>query len=120
MYWSYLLGIVGFGIGFASAYWMRSKIILQRSKAKEEEALRVLEDAKRRSKALLREAQVEAKDRLLTMKSEFDAETNETRSELKKQENRRIQKEEGLDKKNDQLEKKDRELSKKEKQLQKK
>lgn len=120
MYLSYLLGIVGFGIGFASAYWMRSKIILQRSKAKEEEALRVLEDAKRRSEALLREAQVEAKDRLLTMKSEFDAETNETRSELKKQERRLIQKEEVLDKKNDQLEKKDRELSKKEKQFQKK
>lgn len=120
MHWEYLLTVVGFGIGFASAYWIRSNIILQRARAKEEKALRIIEDAERRSETLLREAQIEAKDRLFTMKSEFDAETNETRAEIKKQEKRLIQKEEGLDKKNEQLEKKEYELTRKEKQFQKK
>jgi ribonuclease Y len=119
MHWDYLLVIVGFGIGFASAYWIRSNIILQRARSKEEEALRILDDAERRAETLLREAQIEAKDRLFTMKSEFDAETNETRAELKKQEKRFIQKEESLDKKNEQLEKKEQDLNKRERHFQK-
>jgi ribonuclease Y len=53
------------------------------------------------------------------MKSEFDAETNETRAELKKQEKRFIQKEESLDKKNEQLEKKEQDLNKRERHFQK-
>jgi ribonuclease Y len=119
MHWEYLLVVVGFGIGFVSAYWIRSNNILQRARSKEEEALRILDDAERRAETLLREAQIEAKDRLFTMKSEFDAETNETRAELKKQEKRLIQKEETLDKKNEQLEKKEYEVNKKERHLQK-
>ena len=43
---------------------------------------------------LLKEAQIEAKDTLFKIKSEFEAETKDTRAELKKNERRLIQKEE--------------------------
>jgi ribonuclease Y len=51
------------------------------------------------------------------MKSEFDNETKETRSELSKRENRLLQKEENIDKKIEQFEKRDRELIRKEKEI---
>jgi len=54
------------------------------------------------------------------MKSDFDAETKETRSELKKTDRRLIQKEENIDRKTEQFERRDREISRKEKSLAKK
>ncbi len=112
-----LLGIIGFGAGFAIAYWVKGKIVSQKIKAVDEEALRILEDARRRSETLLKEAELEVKDRLFKMKGEFDAETEETRSELKKREKRLIQKEENIDRKIDQFERRDRDISRKEMQL---
>jgi ribonuclease Y len=53
------------------------------------------------------------------MKNEFDNETKETRSELKKQEKRIIQKEENLDRKIEQQEKREKELSRLEKETEK-
>ncbi|GBC64084.1 ribonuclease Y [Desulfonema ishimotonii] len=117
--YSFLMGIIGIGIGFALAYWTKGKLIAQRIKGAEDEAHRVVEDAKRRSATLLKEAKLEAKDKLFKMKSEFDAETRETRGELKKQERRLIQKEENLDRKHEQVERRDNELSRRDKKIQK-
>ena len=81
------------------------------------EASQVLADAKRRSETLLKEADLEVKDRLFKMKSEFDAETKETRSELRRLEKRLIHKEENIDRKIEQFDKRDRAISQQEKQL---
>ncbi len=116
---SVLLMIVGIGVGFGAAYWMKEKISSQKVKASEDEALRIVEDAKRRAETLLKEAKLEAKDKLFKMKSDFDAETRDTKAELKKQEQRLIQKEENLDRKHEQIERKDRDLAKLEKTLSK-
>ncbi len=117
--YSVIIGIIGIGVGFAVAYWMKGKLSSEKARAAEEEAHRVVEDAKRRSETLLKEAKLEAKDKLFKMKSEFDAETRETRNELKKEERRLIQKEENLDRKMEQAERKERELTREEKKLSK-
>lgn len=111
-----LLCIIGFGAGFALAYWMKGKILSQKIKAAEVDAERIIGEAGLRSETLLREAKIEAKDKLFRIKSEFETETKETRSELKKNERRLIQKEENIERKLDQLERREREISRKEKQ----
>jgi len=97
----YMLGILILGllVGFGLAYWVKGYLDRQKVKAANDHAHRIHQDAKQRADALLKEASLEAKDRLLKMKSEFDGETKETRSELKKREHRLIQKEENIDRK---------------------
>ncbi|UCD32863.1 MAG: DUF3552 domain-containing protein, partial [Desulfobacterales bacterium] len=103
--------LIGFMAGFGIAYWMKGKIIAKKVKAAERETARILDDAKRKSITLIKEAELEVKDKLLKMKAEFDADTKETRSELKKKERRIIQKEESIDRKLDQFERREREIS---------
>jgi len=112
-----LIGMIAFVIGFAIAYWVKGIIVAQKVKAAERETSRILEDAKRRSETLIKEAQLEVKDRLFKMKSDFDADTKETRYELKNKEQRLIQKEENIDRKIDQFERRERDISRKEKKL---
>lgn len=114
-----LVGVLTFGIGFLLAYWVKGKLISQKSMAAEAEAERMLADAKRRAETLQKEAELEAKDRLFKMKSEFDTETSEARSEFKRQERRLAQKSENIEKKQEQAEKRERDIAKKEKLLQK-
>ncbi len=106
--------VVGLGVGFGVAFWLKGKIVTKKFKEDGKEVKRVLDDAKRNSKTLLKEARLEAKDRLFKMKNQFDVETKETRDELKKLERRIIQKDENLEKKNDQLESRERNLKKQE------
>ncbi len=112
-----IMVIIGFVAGFAVAYWIKRKILSQKVKTANEESIRIIEDAKRRSETLLKEAELEVKDRLFNMKNEFDAETKETKSELKKRERRLIQREENIDRKTDQFEKRERDISRSETQL---
>lgn len=112
-----LIGIIAFIVGFAIAFWVKGLIVSQKVKAAEKETSRMLEDAKRRSETLIKEAKLEVKDRLFKMKSEFDAETKDTRSELKNRERRLMQKEEHIDRKTEQFEQRERELSRKEKKV---
>ena len=87
-----LIGLIAFIVGFAIAFWVKGIILSQKIKAADKETSRMLEDAKRRSETLIKEAKLEVKDRLFKMKSEFDAETKDTRSELKNREKRLMQK----------------------------
>ncbi len=109
--------LVGFLAGFAIAFWMKGKIISKKVKAAEKETSRILNDAKRKSMSLIKEAELEVKDKLLRMKAEFDADTKETRSELKKKERRIMQKEESIDRKLDQFERREQDISRQEKRL---
>ena len=97
-----IVGVAAFGAGFVIAYWAKGKMSSRRIKAAEEEAARIINNGKRTAETFLKEAQIEAKDTLFRMKSEFDNETKETRSELKKNELRLMQKEEKIDRKAEQ------------------
>jgi len=112
-----LLIIIGFGVGFLIAYWVKGKFVSQKVKIAQIEAKRILDDAKLRSETMLKEADLDVKDRLLKMKSEFDLETKETRSEMQKRDRRLIKKEEHIDRKIEQFDQKERELTARENQL---
>jgi ribonuclease Y len=103
-----LIGIGCFLAGLLIAYWIKSRVLTQRKKAAEEEAARLTQDSKTKAEALLREADLEVKDRLFKLKSEFDTETKDTRAELKKREARLMHKEENIDRKSEQLERRER------------
>ncbi|MBW2642160.1 MAG: DUF3552 domain-containing protein, partial [Deltaproteobacteria bacterium] len=91
-----MIVVIAFVIGFVIAYLVKGIIVAQKVRAAERETSRILEDAKRRSDTLIKEAQLEVKDRLFKMKSDFDADTKETRYELKNKEQRLVQKEENI------------------------
>ncbi len=114
-----IAGIIFFGLGYVVAHWVKGKIAAQKIKAAEDGAIRIIEEAKIKSDAIIKEAQIEAKDKLFKMKSDFDNENKETRAELKKREKRLIQKEESIDNKIEQIERRDREILRKEVMLQK-
>src|SRR5210317_968111 len=98
-----LIGIGCFFAGLLIAYWVKGRIMAQKIKAAEGEAVRFTEESKKKAETLLREADLEVKDRLVKLKSEFDAETEETRAELKKREARLLNREESTDHKIEQL-----------------
>ncbi len=114
-----VIGLLCFGIGFGIAFWVKGRMLSQKIRTAEDEAARILNESKRQSENLIKEANLEVKDRLFKMKSDFDAETKETRSELQKRERRLIHKEENIERKIEQFERRDHEISRKEKQLSK-
>ncbi len=110
-------GLICFAVGFLIAYLVKARNVSSKMIVAEEEAGKIIDDAKRRAETLLKEASVEAKDRLFKMKTAFDAETNETRAELKKLDKRLNQKIEKLDRRHDIFEKREKELDEKEKEI---
>jgi ribonuclease Y len=115
--YSILIGIGCFLAGLLIAYWVKGRIMTQKIRAAEEEAVRLTEESTKKAETLLREADLEIKDKLFKLKSEFDAETKETREELKKREARLMHKEESTDHKIEQLERREREQAHKERHL---
>ena len=117
----YMLGllILGLALGFGLSMMIKGLSDRKKIQTAQSQAAQIIEEAKQRSDTLVKEASLEAKDRLLKMKNEFDAETKETRAELKKQERRLIQKEENLDRKIEHQELKEKELNNQEKDYEK-
>jgi ribonuclease Y len=115
--YSILIGIGCFFAFLLIAYWVKGRIMTQKIKAAESEEARFTEDSKKKAETLLREADLEVKDKLFKLKSEFDADTKDTRTELKKREARLMHKEENIDRKTEQLERRDREQTRKERHL---
>ncbi len=113
-----IAALVSFGIGFVIAFWVKGRVIAKRIKMAETEAQRIVSDSNRKAENLVREAELEVKDLLFKMKSEFERETKETREGVTRREQRLLQKEENVDRKMEQFDQRDREISKKEKSLQ--
>jgi len=114
-----LLGIVGVIAGFVVAFWVKGRIVSQKEQAAEKEAAKIIEESRHKAETLLKEAEVQTKDTLFKLKSDFEHEAKETRSELTKREARLVQKEESLDRKIEQVELREQEMSRRERQAQK-
>ncbi|MGM0452038.1 MAG: ribonuclease Y [Thermodesulfobacteriota bacterium] len=99
-----LMLVIGGVIGFVGSQLLRDRILGQKVTDAQEKAKMIVDTAERKADSLVKEAQLEAKDRLFKMKSDFDAETAEAREELKNREKRLVAKEESLDKKHEQIE----------------
>ena len=112
-----LIGILCFCIGFAIAAWLKKRMLTRKIADAELEASKILDESKRHSETLLKEADLEIKDKLFNMKSDFDAETKETRAELNKREKRLIQKEEHIDNRANQVEQKEQSIKRTEKDI---
>lgn len=86
----------------------------------EEQAKRILSDAMKAAEAKKKEAVLEAKDEIHSMRDASEAELKERRSEIQRQERRLQQKEESLDKKTDNFERKEEKLNQRIRELEKK
>ena len=72
---------------------------------------KMLEDVREESRAIKKEALLEAKEQEIKLRNEFERESKEKRAELQRMENRLIQKEETLEKKEENLSKRNEETT---------
>ncbi len=104
-------------VGGAATLVIKAAIGSKKIKDAQNQADQILREAESKSDHLIKEAGIEAKDILFKMKSDFEVEAKETRSELKKQERRLIHKEENIDRKAEKIERRKKELEDNEKAL---
>jgi len=102
--------ILGALFFFFVGYVLRKYTARMKVKLAEERSKAIIEEAKNQAESRRREAQLEAKDLLLKMRSEFERESKERRRELGKFERRLSGREENLDRRIDILEKKERDV----------
>lgn len=110
---SILLTLLGLVVG----YYVRKTIAEAKIAGARGVAEQILEDAKRDAEALKKEALLEAKDEIHTLRIDAEQEVRERRNELQKQENRLLQKEENLDRKHEGIDKREAMLEKKDHSL---
>ncbi|HEX6922575.1 MAG TPA: ribonuclease Y [Bacillales bacterium] len=115
-----LLVLISIIVGGLLGYFMRRSIAEAKLSSAEHAAQQIVEDGKRAAEAAKKEALLEAKDQIHTLRTEAENEIRERRTELQKQENRLVQKEEVLDRKSETLDKKEESVDKKEDSLAKK
>ena len=104
------LGILGCAFFFFSGYIIRKYVARWKGKAAEDRAKAILAETKREIDNRRREVEIEAKDLLHKMRTDFDNENKDKRRELNGLEKRLIQKEENIDKKVDLLDRREREV----------
>lgn len=117
MEWMALSLIVVGVVTFAGGYGFR---LLQSRKSltsAETKARQILEQAAREAETTTKQAQLEAKEQLHTLRQEFEEKTKERRAELTQLEKRLHQREELLDRKLDQFDRKEKDLAERERQL---
>ena len=111
-----VFGVVGFVLGKVH----RKKVAESAIGSATEEATRIVNQAVQTAENKKREAILEAKDEIHSLRSEAEKENRERRAEVQRQERRIIQKEESLDKKTEALEAKEEALNEKVKTADKK
>jgi ribonucrease Y len=102
---------------FALGYFIRKIHAKSKVKNAEDKAKKMMEDAKVDAGKVKHEAELQAKDLLLKLRTEFEKETKDRRQELIVLEKRLIQKEENLDRKVDVLDRKDKDIDRREHSL---
>ena len=109
--------LLGFIVGAVVIYFVNRKVNESKVTGAKYSAETIVEEAKREAEAMKREALLEAKDETHKLRLEAEAEIRERRSELQKQENRHLQREENLDRKDNALNKREAGLERKEEAL---
>lgn len=112
-----LIGVLCFIVGAVLVFIILSIRFKANQTAMEEDAGNIINDARRQATAILTEADLEIKEKLLEMKNGFEAETKVQLDDVKRREDRTLQKEEALDRKTDACNKREQEVLKQEKNL---
>ena len=122
--WYVIIGaaaaVFGILIGFVSGVSHRKKKAERLIGSAETESKRILNDAYKAAEAKRKEAVIEAKDEIHSMRAEADKEIRERRNEIKQQEHRLLQKEESFEHRLENLSKKEEVLAVKTAELEKK
>jgi ribonuclease Y len=116
IFWLFAVAVLAVGAGFAFAVFLRRRDEGANVNAGEA-AVKILEDAKRESETIIREAALQAKDVVYQAKADFEKETTEKRRDLQALEKRVQQKEENLDKKINLFDQRELEFAKREQGL---
>jgi len=113
------IGLAGIGavIFFMLGYFIRKRYATKKLKNAEERAKRTLENAINESEKIRRQAELESKDLLLKLRTEFEHESKGRRQELNVFEKRLNQKEENLDRKLDIIDRKEKDLDRRDSSL---
>jgi ribonucrease Y len=96
---------------------LKAKQVLSSIRAAEQSAQNIIGNAKKEAETIKKEASLEAKDKILGLRSEVERQTKDRKIELQFMEKRLSQKEEQLQRKDSALTHKEREISQKEKRL---
>jgi ribonuclease Y len=106
-----------FVVGYVVGFFVRKSIAEAKINGATNAANQIIEEAKRQSETIKKEALLEAKDDIYKIRSNAENEIRERRNELQKQENRLMQKEENLDRKDEGIAKRELALERKEDSL---
>jgi len=103
-----ILVIIGsITLGVLLGFLLRQRLFKNRQASSEMLSARIVDEAKKESETIKKEAVIQAKENLLKVKTEFEKDTRERKSELENLEKRIRSKEENLDKRIDQLSQKE-------------
>lgn len=109
--------IGGVLLGLLIGFWVRKKIVEKQFDSIREYSRKIINEAHKKAKSIMREAALRAKDTFYQMKLEFEKESKEKKEQLQIHEKRLFHKEEALDKKIEQYEQREKRVGKKEKDL---
>jgi ribonuclease Y len=112
----FLVAVIALGVGFAIALFIGKKKEGANAQAGEN-AVKMLEEARKESETIIREAAIQAKDVVYQAKAEFEKESADKKRDLQALEKRVLQKEENLDKKLNLFDQKEIEFAKREQGL---
>ena len=113
-----ILVVIGsIALGVLLGYLLRQRLFKNRQASSEMLSARIVDEAKKESETIKKEAVIQAKENLLKVKTEFEKDTRERKSELENLEKRIRSKEENLDKRIDQLSQKEANFENRDKSL---
>jgi ribonuclease Y len=101
----YIVGAVALVIGIIAGKFIFAKNTQKKVEEADQQAQKLLADAKANAETIKQQKQLEAKEKFLQLKAEHDKEVLERNRKLSEQENRTRQKEQSINQKMDQLEK---------------
>jgi ribonucrease Y len=101
----YIVGAVALVIGIVAGKFIFAKNTKKQVEEAEQQAQKLLTDAKASAETIKQQKQLEAKERFLQLKAEHDKEVLERNRKLGEQENRTRQKEQSINQRMDQLDK---------------
>lgn len=117
--WQIILPIAAIVIGAFLGYIYRRNVAESKIGRAEESVRKLVAEAQKKAEAVKKETVLEAKEEIHTLRTEFDRESKERRSEIQRIERRLAQREETLDKKMASVESKDEQINKKLKEVSK-
>ncbi len=109
--------VVGAVLGFLLGRYLYQRVVQAQAAEAEARGEQIVRDARAEAARLVKEAEIRARDEVVTRREEFDREAERTRSEMREQEKRLSKREEMLERRDEEVGARDRRLAEQEKRL---